>query len=411
MTAPLDGFKVVDLTQIIAGPFCTTMLADMGAEVVKIERPDGGDELRSVHRYEGREDHEDYFNANNRSKKSVTLNLKDPRERIIAYDLVRFADAVVENFAPGTADSLGMGWRELHPLNPKLIYCSISGFGQSGPYRDRIGLDPIIQAVSGAMSVTGVPDGEPMQVGAPLGDVIAGMYAAYAIVGALHAVRRGEEGRQIDISLQDAMLAALGPRMGETLQADVLPERVGNESPMRVPANTYRTANGKYLTIIVQNDRYWGALCRAAGLQKWAGDARFKTMSSRLGHRDELNEIFSNRFSERTAEEWVSRLKSENVPYAVVNNYAEALADQQVRHRGLVRELTHPKSDRIRVVGPPWIMGGDQAEMKPPPMLGEHTTGVLREWLGWSEEQISRFQSEREKAPGSESDSRSESAT
>lgn len=404
MKSPLDGFKVVDLTQIIAGPFCTTILADLGAEVLKIERPDGGDELRSVFRYEGREDHEDYFNANNRSKKSITLNLKDPRERIIAYDLVRFADAVVENFAPGTAESLGMGWKDLQPLNPKLIYCSISGFGQSGPYRDRIGLDPIIQAVSGLMSVTGVPDGTPMQAGAPLGDVIAGMYASNAILGALHAVRRGEEGCHIDISLQDAMLAALGPRMGEVLQANVQPERFGNENPMRVPANTYRTANDKYLTIIVQNDRYWGALCRAAGLQKWAGDERFKTMAGRLEHRDEVNEIFSKRFAERTAEEWVPRLKSENVPYAVVNTYSDALADQQVRHRGLIRELNHPKSGRIRVIGPPWIMSGDHAEMKSPPMLGEHTAEVLRGWLGWGEDQISRFQGEREKTPDTESE-------
>jgi crotonobetainyl-CoA:carnitine CoA-transferase CaiB-like acyl-CoA transferase len=378
------------------------MLADLGAEVVKIERPDGGDELRSVFRYEGREDHEDYFNANNRSKKSITLNLKNPRERIIAYDLVRFADAVVENFAPGTADSLGMGWRELQPLNPKLIYCSISGFGQSGPYRDRVGLDPIIQAVSGVMSVTGVPGGDPMQIGAPVADVIAGMFAAYSIVGALHAVRRGEEGRQIDVSLQDAMLATLGPRMGEVLQADILPQRLGNENPMRVPANTYRTANDKYLTVIVQNDRYWASLCRAAGLQKWMSEERFKTMSSRLEHREELNEIFAKRFAERTAEEWVPRLKAENVPYAVVNSYSEALSDQQVRHRGLIRELNHPTSGRIRVVGPPWIMSGDQAESKPPPLLGEHTGEILREWIGWDEDQITRFQNDREKARNSE---------
>jgi formyl-CoA transferase len=393
--APLAGIRVLDLTQVIAGPYCTTMLADMGAEVVKIERPGTGDDLRTAHRYEGREEHEDYFYANNRSKKSVAVDLKKPSGRSAVHELARRADILVENFSPGTAHRLGMGWEDISPLNPRLIYCSLSGFGQDGPYRDRPGLDPTIQAISGVMSVTGLEDEEPRMIGTPLADIMAGMFSAYAIVSALHAASREGRGRRIDVSLQDAMLAGLGARMGETLQAGISPGRWGNENPMRVPANTYRTSDGRYLAIIIQNDRFWPLFCRAVDREDLIGEERFATMEGRRKHRKELDAIVAQIFLERSVEDWAQRLEATRIPFAPVNDFAEALDDPQARHRGIVRELTHPASGPIRVVGPPWIMTGPQAEMTPPPLLGQHTEEILRSWIGWSHDQIQTFLAEQ----------------
>ena len=391
---PLDGVRVVDMTQVIAGPYCTAMMADLGADVAKIERPDTGDDLRTVGRYKGREDHEDYFNASNRSKRSVALDLKDEGDRAIAHELVKKADVLVENFAPGTAGRIGMGWDDLRPLNDKLIYCSLSGYGQTGPYRNRFALDPMIQAITGVMSVTGDPDGPPMQIGAPLGDVMSGMFAAFAIIGALRAVERGEKGRHIDISMQDAMLATLGPRMGEPLQAGHNPGRFGNENPLRVPANTYLTRDDHYLTVIAQNDRQWPQFCRALGHPEWLDDERYATTAKRVEHRIELDRLTAERFAEHDLAEWIDRLGAERVPYAEVNDYMGALEDEQVAHRGLVRTLDHPHSGPIRVVGPPWIMSGATAEMRPPPMLGQHTEDVLSDWLDWDEAAINRIRTE-----------------
>ena len=379
--SPLGVFRVLDLTQVLSGPHCTQMLADLGADVVKVERPGQGDDLRHTLPYAGRAGHQDYFNANNRSKRSIALDLKDGDDRKIARSLADAADIVVENFTPGTADRLGMGWDDLRAINPKLVYCSISGFGRSGPHLDRPALDPVIQAITGVMSVTGEADGAPVQIGAPLADVIAGVYAAYAIVGALHGVRSSGIGRYIDLSMQDAMLASLGPRMGEILQADALPMRVANENPLRVPANNYTTQDGRKIAIICLNDRAWPRICRALGCVELIDDARFADMTRRVENRKALNAIIGGIVAGRTADSWRPSLEAERVPYAMVNDYAQALDDAQVAHRGLIRELDHAHSGAIRVVGPPWKMTGPQAEPTPPPLLGEHGKDILAEWL------------------------------
>lgn len=388
---PLGPFRVLDLTQVLSGPHCTQMLADFGADVVKIERPGVGDDLRNTLAYEGREAHQDYFYANNRSKRSVALDLKSPQDLEIARALACEADIVAENFAPGTAARLKMGYDDLKALNPKLLYCSISGFGQTGPARDRLALDPVIQAVTGVMSVTGDAGTPPMQVGAPLADVMAGMYAAYAIVGALHGVRSSGQGCYLDVSMQDAVMAALGPRMGEILQAGRLPSRHGNGNPMRVPAESYRTADGRYLTIICMSDRFWPPICRAVGRHDLAEDPRYEKMADRVAARETIDGILAEIFATKTIEEWVPALDAERVPYSRVNDYAEALSDPQVAHRGLVRELDHPTSGPIRVVGAPWLSTGEDVPSTPPPLLGEHTGEVLQEWLGWDDTRIDAF--------------------
>jgi crotonobetainyl-CoA:carnitine CoA-transferase CaiB-like acyl-CoA transferase len=382
--APLAGVRVLDLTQVVAGPYCTMMLADMGAEVVKIERPGHGDDLRRTVPYRGREGHEDYFNALNRSKKSVGLDLKRDADRALGLRLAEHAHVLVENFAPGTAARLGLGWDAVQPRNPRLVYCSLSGFGQTGPYRDRLALDPIIQAVTGVMSVTGFPEGDPTMVGAPLADVIAGMCAAFAIVSALRVVERDGCGQHIDLSMQDALLAAIGVRMGETLQAGVTPPRLGNENPLRAPANAYKTADGLYLDIVVLAEHHWQPFCEALERPEWRSDARFGSMALRVQNRAALNREVGARILECTAAEWMPRLEAKRIPFAIVNDYAQALADPQVQHRGLVRELVHPRSGKIRVVGVPWISSLGRPPMGVPPLLGEHTEDVLREWLGIS---------------------------
>lgn len=386
---PLEGVRVFDLTRVIAGPFCTMMLADLGAEVIKIEEPKHGDELRWVGRYKGRDQRdEDYFYASNRTKSSVALNLKDERQREVALALIEKSDVLVENFSPGVVDRLGIGWAKVSSINPRLVYCSISGFGQNGPSRNRLALDPIIQAVSGVMSVTGEPDGPPLQVGAPVGDVVSGMFGAYAIVAALLSARLTGKGRYIDISMQDAMLAVLGPRMGEALQAGLNPGRHGNGNPMRVPANAYKAADDKYIAIIVQNDNHWPAFCKAISREDFLGKSEYSTMAGRVTYREDLDRQVSEAFLKHDSYYWVRVLNENRVPFSVVNSYLDALKDDQVAFRGLVRDVQHPVSGKIRVVGPPWIMNDCQVTPGPPPLLGQHTIQVLQEWLGWDEKRI-----------------------
>ena len=385
---PLAGVRVVDFTQVVAGPYCTMMLADMGAEIVKIERQGHGDDLRRTVAYKGREGHEDYFNALNRSKKSVALNLKEAKHLAVALRLIERADVVVENFSPGTVDRLGVGWTAVRSLNPKLVYCSLSGFGQTGPYRNRLALDPIIQAVSGMMSVTGFPEGQPIMVGAPLADVIAGMFAAYSIVNALRLVTDDGGGQYIDLSMQDALLASVGTRMGETLQAGIAPPRLGNENPLRVPANTYGTADDRVIAVMVHDQGQWKPFCEALGKREWISDARFGTMALRLQHRREMNELVAQVVALKDSAYWASRLAEYRIPYALVNDYAQALEDPQVEHRGLLREVDHPVSGKIKLVGPPWRMSATRTEVRPPPLLGQHTAEVMQEWLGVNLEEL-----------------------
>ena len=385
---PLQGVRVVDFTQVVAGPYCTMMLADMGAEIIKIERLGHGDDLRRTMPYAGREGHQDYFNALNRSKKSVALDLKQARHRATALKLIERADVVVENFSPGTVDRLGVGWEAVSKLNPKLVYCSLSGFGQTGPYRNRLALDPIIQAVSGMMSVTGFPDGQPTMVGAPIADVIAGMFAAFSIVNALRLVTADGGGQYIDLSMQDALLASVGTRMGETLQAGIAPPRLGNENPLRVPANTYRTSDGGVIAVMVHDQGQWKPFCEAMDKPEWIRDSRFETMALRLQNRREMDDLVAGLIGLKDSAYWAARYGEYRIPCALVNDYEQALKDPQVEHRGLLHEVDHPVSGKIRVVGPPWRMSSTQPEIGPPPLLGEHTAEVLQTWLGMKPEEL-----------------------
>ena len=379
---PLAGVRVLDLTQVVAGPYCTMMLADMGAEIVKIERAGHGDDLRRTVPYKGRDGHQDYFNALNRSKKSVALDLKNPAQRDIALKLSDRADVMVENFSPGTVARLGLDWEAVRTRNPRVVYCSLSGFGQTGPYRNRPALDPIIQAVTGIMSVTGLADGEPTMIGAPVADVIAGMFAAFAIVNALRLVTPDGGGQFIDLSMQDAMLATTGTRMGETLQAGIAPGRFGNGNPMRVPADTYRCADGHYIATMVHDQAQWTPFCKALKREEWLEAPFFLTMALRVENRAAVDAAVSECIACHDAAYWQECFERHGIPCALVNDYLQALEDPQVAHRGLVRTLNHPTSGAIRVVGPPWKMTATESQLSAPPLLGEHTATVLKDWLG-----------------------------
>ncbi len=377
---PLRGTKVLEFGHIISAPFCTLMLAALGADVVKVESPGKGDDLRSIGRYKGREDKEDYFNCNNYSKRGITLDLKSEEGLSTARALIARADALVENFSTGTMARLGLGWEQARAINPRLVYCSISGYGQEGPYRDRTAVDNTIQAISGLMSVTGSPDGPPFQVGAPLADVLTSMSAAIAMLAALQA-RDRDGGAYIDLSMQDAMVFALGPRMGGVLHTGESPPRIGNENPMRVPSDIFETKDGKWVLIIVANDRRWAPLCRALRHEEWLDDPRFGTAPDRVTHRRLLNDMVQSAVRRMDAAELSQRLAAENVPFGPVNDYAGAIADPQIVARELVREVEHPTAGTIKVIAPPWLMNGSRGYVAPPPTLGQHNAEVLRDWL------------------------------
>ncbi|MGH7716478.1 MAG: CaiB/BaiF CoA transferase family protein, partial [Vulcanimicrobiaceae bacterium] len=374
---PLTGIRVLDFTHVIAGPFCTQMLADMGADVVKVERPGAGDDLRHIGRYPGRENHEDYFNSVNRRKRSITLDLSDPKDLETCYKLVERADVAVQNFGPKTAQKLGIDAEAIRARNPRIVYCAISGFGQTGPLRDRLAMDSIIQAHSGVMSVTGDPDGDPMALGAPLADVISGMTAAYSIVATLFEARRTGIGASLDISMLESMIAALSPRMGETLQGGRQPARVGNENPMRVPAGTFKAADGKFVALMSHDQGQWPRLCRALGHPEWIDDPRFATLADRVKNREEVHRMVGEVIATKPSAEWDAPFAAERVPFAPVNDYHDALINEHINSRGLVFPIEHPKSGTIRLVGPPWKTTLPSPPLVPPPVLGHDQDEVL----------------------------------
>ena len=384
-TLPLSGVRIVDFTHVISGPFCTMMLAHMGADVVKVERPDIGDSLRNIPGYEGREGHPDYFNSVNNTKRSVALDLKNPDQHAAAVDLIRNADVVVENFKPGTAGRIGLGYEVLKEINPKLIYCSISGFGQTGPYAQRPAIDPIIQAVSGVMSVTGEQDGPPMMAGYPLTDTVAGMYGAFAVVSALMKARASGVGEHLDVSMQGAMLYVLGCRMAETLQAGIVTERSGNQNPFRVPSEVFLSRDRRPTILHCSNNKRWGALCRALEVPEWAENPKYGTMQKRQKYREEIHAMVAARFAERDQADWMARFDAEGATCIHVHDYKEALDHEQVKHRSQLTSREHPVDGKVWTVGVPLMGSAYNEAITRPPILGENTVDILQEWLGWNE--------------------------
>jgi crotonobetainyl-CoA:carnitine CoA-transferase CaiB-like acyl-CoA transferase len=383
---PLDGVRVVDLSRVLAGPYCTMVLADLGADVVKVERPEGGDETRGWGPpFAGGE--AAYYLSVNRSKRSCAIDLSDPAGRELALELCAGADALVENFKVGGAERLGVGFEQVRERNPRAVYCSITGFGSEREPRGRPGYDFVVQAESGLMSITGPADGPPSKVGVALVDVLAGLHAAAAILAALRRAAATGEGERIEVPLLDAGLASLVNVAQNVLVTGNEPQRHGNAHPNIVPYQDFETASGR-IAVAAGNDRLFRGLCRAIGREELADDERFRTNAERVANRAELVPELQAAFARRTAEEWVPALETAGVPAGKIRSVPEALAAAAEAGRPATAPVAHPTAGELELVAPPvWTAGSSLRTPSAPPLLGEHTAEVLRE-LGRSDQEI-----------------------
>ena len=392
---PLEGIKVLDLSRVLAGPWCTQLLADLGADVVKIERPGMGDDTRHwgpPWHGEGDERVAAYFLSANRGKKSAAIDFSQAEGAALVRRLASEADVVVENFKVGGLRKFGLDAESLRAANPRLIYASITGFGQDGPYADRAGYDFMIQAMGGLMSITGLPDGEPgggpLRVGVAVADLFTGMYTAVAILAALLRRERTGEGSRIDMALLDTQLAVLANQVSNFLVSGENPPRQGNTHPNIVPYQPFEAAD-RPLVIAVGNDRQFAKLAELAGHPEWARDERFASNAARVANRAEMVRLVSEAIRAQPAAYWFERLEVAGIPAGPINTISQALADVQAQHRQMVRSLAG-----IPVVGSPVRMDGERADAElPPPALGQHTEEILRT-LGLEPRDIERLKSE-----------------
>jgi formyl-CoA transferase/CoA:oxalate CoA-transferase len=387
---PLDGLTVVDLTRVLSGPYCTMLLADMGARVIKIERPGTGDDTRAWGPpFVGGES--SYFLSINRNKESVALDFKAPRGRAILDGLVARADVLVENFHPGTLDALGLGYAQLSARHPRLVYCSITGFGATGPLRHRPGYDAVVQAEGGLMSLTGPGDGEPYRLGVAIADIAAGMFAAQGIALALLVRERTGQGQFVDIAMLDSVAALLTYQAGIYFTTGRTPLRMGNRHPSIAPYDTVAAEDGT-LVLAVGNDAQWRAFCRVTGLPSLADDERFATNAARVEHYEDLRPLVARVIRTRTRQEWIDRLVPAGVPCAAVRALDEVLADPQLAAREMIQSLAHPTAGPVSVLGNPIKLSGTPGGVdSAPPRLGEHTVPVLRQVLGIGPEDIAQL--------------------
>ena len=387
----LAGVRVLDLSRVLAGPWAGQLLADLGADVVKVERPRAGDDTRAwgppwLNDPDGHSTGESaYYLSANRNKRSVTIDIANPEGQRLVRELASRADVVLENFKVGGLAQYGLDYASLKAVNPRLVYCSITGFGQSGPYASRAGYDFLIQGMGGLMSLTGQPDGTegggPVKVGVALTDIMTGLYATVAVLAALKRREQSGEGQQIDLALLDVQIACLANQAANYLVGGIVPQRMGNAHPNIVPYQEFPTADG-YMIVAVGNDSQFASLCKTLGKPEWSTDERFVTNPQRVKHRTELVALIHGMTVQRTTDEWVAAMEAAGVPCGPINTLDRVFADPHVQARGTRIEMAHPLAKAVPLVANPIRLSESPVQYRQaPPTLGQHTEQVLVDWL------------------------------
>ena len=390
----LTGIHVLDLSIALAGPYCTMMLGDYGADVIKIERPGTGDDTRlwAPPYIDGQSA---YFVSVNRNKRSVTLNLKHPRGREIFLRMAEEADVVVENFRPGVVARLGVDYEAVRKVNGQIVYCSISGFGQTGPYLHKPAYDQIMQGLGGLMSMTGEPGGGPVKTGVAITDIGAGMFAAYGILAALLDRHRTGQGQHVDVAMLDCQVAWLTYQAQGFLATGKAPGKVGAAHPTIVPYQAFACRDGKYINVAVGSERLWPRFCKAVGREELQDDPRFANNDERVKNRGQLVPELEQMFLQRPSAEWLEMLEGEGVPCGPIQDVSEVLSDPQVLSREMLVEIPHPAIGPLRLTGVPVKLSRSPGSIRHhPPLLGEHTEEVLKELLGVSDAELAALREE-----------------
>jgi formyl-CoA transferase/CoA:oxalate CoA-transferase len=391
MHQALEGITVLDLSHALAGPFCTMMLGDHGARVIKIEPPGAGDIARAWGS-RGPSGDAGYFVSLHRNKRGIVLDLKNARGKETFWRLVEHADVVVENYRVGALNKLGLGYEAAAQRNPGIVYCSISGFGQDGPYRDRAALDLILQAESGMISVTGSADGRTARAGVSIADMTAGMNAAYAILAALRVKEKTGRGQSIDISMMEGQLALLGTMIGDYFMDRQVPRPMGTAYRSLLPYQTFRTAT-RELALAVGSEKLWKDFCPAIGCPELADDPRYRTNQDRRANRESLLEKLQAVFLTKSYEEWEAILIEKGIPVGAINDIAQVVEHPQVKARGSLVDVMHPRLGKVRVAGPAARLSATPARVRSAsPLLGQHTREVLGEVLGMTTQEIDALQ-------------------
>ncbi|MGF7059762.1 CaiB/BaiF CoA transferase family protein [Brassicibacter mesophilus] len=392
MRQALDNIKVLDLTRVLAGPYATMILADLGAEVVKIEMPKTGDDSRHFGPYVN--DESAYFMSLNRNKRSMTLNLKSEKGKEIFLEMIKKVDVVVENFRPGTMEKLGLGYDYLSTINPKLIYAASSGFGHSGPYSKRAAYDAVVQAMGGIMSITGQKDGKPTRVGTSIGDIAAGMFTATGILAALVNRDTTGKGQKVDVAMLDCQVAMLENAIARYVVTGEAPKPGGNRHPSIVPFETFETEDGEIM-VAAGNNSLWAKLCEAIEKPELTNDERFNENPLRNENYEELRPLLAEAFVKNTTKEWQDILDKAGVPNGPINTVDKVLEDPQVLAREMIVEIEHPVAGKLKVPGVPIKLSDTPGSVRTPaPTLGQHTEEILKEFLEYDKEAVQKLTEE-----------------
>lgn len=390
MRKPLEHIKVLDFTRVLAGPYCTMIFANMGAEIIKIERPGSGDDSRDFGPFMNGQSA--YFVSINRGKKSIALDLKSPKAIELVKELVREVDIVAENFRPGTMEKLGLGYEELKKINPRLIFATMSGFGQTGPYSRRPAYDMIVQGMGGIMSITGEEGGAPVRVGTSIGDITAGMYGAIGVLAALVDREISGEGRMVDVAMFDGQLSILENAISRYTATGEIPKPLGARHPSIAPFEAYKTKDS-YVIIACGNDVLWEKFCKLTDREDLLTMDIFKTNPDRVKNVQKLKEYMNEIFGQKTTAEWDEYLNKNGVPCSPINTVDKLFTDPQIAARKMLIEVDQPGVGKIKIAGNPIKLSGLEEEIPkdPAPQIGEHNELILRKYLGYTDEQIAQL--------------------